>query len=354
MKRFFLVMVTVCLLLSGCSLMDGEHLSVTPHELPLLGSQTTVLSVSDYRGMVEVLESMVRAGTESMVISVAQYNKQLLDSGVRSAINHLKENDPLGSWAVDKVEYEIGTGGGQPVVSVNISYIHGRSKIRQVQSVKSMEELEARVEAALEECADSVVLLVDQYDRKDLIQMVEDYGKTHPNLVMEIPAMSVGIYPDERSGSRVVELRFTYQTSRDSLRKMQNQVKRVFSSAELYINSDSTDSQKYSQLYSFLMERDDYTIGTSITPAYSLLVHGVGDSAAFASVYAAMCRQAGLECQVISGTKNGDAWCWNLIRVDGELRHVDLLEASAQGGFICHESRQMEGYVWDYSAYADT
>lgn len=353
MKRVLIVMVTACLLLSGCSLMDGEHLSVTPHELPLIGNQTTTLSVSDYWSLVDVLETMVRAGTENMVLSVAQYNQKSLNIGVQSAAKHLKEKDPLGSWAVDNVKYEIGTSGGQPVVSVNISYIHGRARIRQVQSVENMEQLEARVEDALQECTDSLVLLVDQYDRKDLIQMVEDYAEAYPNLVMEIPSVAVGVYPNEASGTRVVELSFTYQTSRESLRQMQNQVKRVFSSAELYINSDSTDSQKYSQLYSFLMERYDYTVGTSITPAYSLLVHGVGDSQAFASVYAAMCRQAGLECRVISGTKNGEAWWWNLVRVDGKWCHVDLLESSARGGFACYENRQMEGYVWDYSAYED-
>ena len=351
MKRFAALLVMVCLLLSGCSLLDGEHLSVTPHELPVSGNQSTVLSVSDYKGLKEVLESMVQAGTESMVINVSKYNRQLLDNGVKTAVKHLKENYPLGSWAVEDVEYEIGTGGGQPVVSVNISYIHGRSQIRQIQNVEDMEQLEAQVSEALEECADSLILLVDEYDRKDLVQMVEDYADTYPNLVMEIPALEVGVYPNDGSGTRIVEMRFTYQTSRESLRQMQNQVNRVFASAELYITSDNTDIQKFSQLYGFLMERYDYSLDTSITPAYSLLIHGVGNSEAFASVYAAMCRQAELECQVISGTKNGEAWYWNLIRVDGKWYHVDLLEASSQGGFICLENEQMEGYVWDYSAY---
>lgn len=353
MKRFTALLVMTCLLLSGCSLMDGEHLSVTPHELPVSGSQTAILSVSNYGELKAVLESMVQAGTESTVINVAQYNQNLLNNGVKTAVSHLKENYPLGSWAVEEVEYEIGTGGGQPVVSVNISYIHGRSQIRQVQSVEDMEAMEASVETALEECADSLVLLVDAYDRKDLVQMVEDFADAHPNLVMEVPAVAVGVYPNEEAGTRVVEMRFAYQTSRESLRQMQNQVRRMFSSAELYINSDGSESQKFSQLYTFLMERYDYTIGTSITPAYSLLVHGVGNSEAFASVYGAMCRQAGLECQVISGTKNGEAWYWNLVRIDGKWLHVDLLEASTRGGFFCSDREQMEGYVWDYSAYED-
>ena len=351
MKRIAVMLAAVCLFLSGCSFMGGEYLSVTPHELPVSGNQTNNLSVSDYAELKAVLEGMVQAGTESTVINVARYNQKLLDNGVKTAVTHLKENYPLGAWAVEKVEYEIGTGGGQPVVSVNISYIHGRSQIRQVQYVSDMQELEALVTGALEECADSLVVQVDDYSRKDLVQMVEDYADANPNTVMEIPAVAVGIYPDREPGARVVEVNFTYQTSRETLRQMQNQVQRVFSSAELYINSDSSAIQKYSQLYTFLMERFDYTIGTSITPAYSLLVHGVGNSEAFASIYSAMCRQAGLECQVISGTKNGEAWYWNLIRVDGRWLHVDLLDASGKGGFAVNENEQMQDYVWDYSAY---
>ena len=127
MKRFAILLVAVSLLLCGCSLMDGEHLSVTPHELPVSGNQSAALSVSDYRELKAVLENMVKTGMESTVINVSRYNKALVENGVKTAITHVEENYPLGSWAVEKVDYEIGTGGGQPVVSVNISYIHGRS-----------------------------------------------------------------------------------------------------------------------------------------------------------------------------------------------------------------------------------
>ena len=120
MKRIAIILA-LCLLLSGCSLMSGEHLSVTPHESPVAGNQTANRSVSDYGELKDVLEAMVRAGTESMVINVARYNEKLLDNGIKTAVTHLKESFPLGAWAVEDVEYEIGTGGGQRVVSVNIS-----------------------------------------------------------------------------------------------------------------------------------------------------------------------------------------------------------------------------------------
>ena len=101
------------------------------------------------------------------------------------------------------------------------------------------------------------------------------------------------------------------------------------------------------------MERFDYKVETSITPAYSLLRHGVGDSRAFATVYAAMCRASGLECIVVTGTRSGEPWTWNIICQDGVYWHVDLLRCNEQGRFHKTEDSGMTGYVWDYSAYPE-
>ena len=147
-------------------------------------------------------------------------------------------------------------------------------------------------------------------------------------------------------------LKFTYETSRESLRQMQQQVRRTFSSAQLYINGDATPEQKCAQLYTFLMERFDYQLQTSITPAYSLLSHGVGDNEAFAVVYAAMCRQAGLDCRVVSGTRDGKSWHWNIVREGDVNYHIDLLACYERGQFRWLPDEAMEGYVWDYTAYS--
>ena len=166
---------------------------------------------------------------------------------------------------------------------------------------------------------------------------------------METPQVTEAVCGS--GNGRVIELVFTYQNSRDTLRRMQTQVQPVFDSAVLYVSGDDADRQKYAQLYAFLMERFDYKLETSITPAYSLLRHGVGDSRAFATVYAAMCRGAGLECLVVTGTHAGEPWTWNLVLDNGQYYHVDLLRCSESGGFQTLSNAQMEEYVWDYSMY---
>jgi hypothetical protein len=170
---------------------------------------------------------------------------------------------------------------------------------------------------------------------------------------METPQISVVVYP-ETGQQRVIELKFTYQNSRATLRQMQSQVSSVFSSAELYVIGKGNTMEKAALLYSFLMERYDYVMQTSITPAYSLLQYGVGDNKAFASVFAAMCEQSGLRCQVVTGTRRGEPWFWNLIYVSGVYYHVDLLACNQLGGFRAWTDADMNGYVWDYSAYPES
>ena len=129
---------------------------------------------------------------------------------------------------------------------------------------------------------------------------------------------------------------------------MQENVQEIFNNLPII---GETDLERYAGLYSFLMERHNYTLATSITPPYSLLRHGVGDSKAFASVYAAMCEEIGLDCQVVSGTRAGEAWYWNAI-ADGDLYyHLDILQCSQTGSFQMMTESQMGEYVWDYSAF---
>lgn len=351
--RVLLLILAVGLLCSGCSTwLDGSYYSVTPHAVSQLEVQTDALSASDYSELNRVLWNLVDTGTEKAVINVAEFKQATLEVNLGSAVRYLQEYYPLGAYAVESVEYEIGVGsGGQPVVSVDISYRHDRSELRRVRKVTDSAAVRQAIEEAIANCSDSVVLLVENYLPLDIQQLAEDYGMLRPEIVMEIPQVTAVTYP-EQGIRRVLEVKFTYQTSREALRQMLSQVTPVFSSAQLYISAEDADYQKYAQLCAFLMERFDYRLETSITPAYSLLRHGVGDSRAFATVYAAMCRQVGLECQVISGTCAGEARCWNLIRDNKIYYHVDLLRSP--GTFQELTDREMTDYVWDYSAYPAT
>ena len=353
MKRF-LLLLTMCCLLCGCSsVFDGSYHSRTFHEEQGSHIQSTTITASDPDSLRTVMEDLVSSGTTTAVINVTDFEGGKVESAMATISDYIRTTYPLGAWAVDQLEYEVGPSGSMHAISVNISYLRSRAELRRVQTVADISAARDAIGSALEGCETGLVLLVEAYSSTDFAQLVADFSDDNPHLVMETPQVLATCYP-ERGASRVVELYFTYQTSRESLRNMQNQVQPVFSAARLYVSGDGSERQKFSQLYAFLMERFDYTLETSITPAYSLLRHGVGDSNAFATVYAAMCRRAELECLVITGTRSGEPWSWNMICDNGRYYHVDLLRCAESGRLIALSDSEMEGYVWDYSAYPES
>lgn len=350
-KKILCLLAACCLLFSGCSWFDGYYYNETPHREQGSSTQAEAVSAANYVQLLEVLEEMVTSGTESGVINIANYDHDRVEVNMTAAVRHIREIHPIGAYAVEDIDYEVGTSSGKPAIAVTITYRHSRIEIQKIRKVATMEEAEAAIGEALEDYESSVVLQVADYQEADFSQMVQDYAEEHPESVMETPQVTAAVYGEE--AAKVVELTFAYQTSRDSLRSMQSQVQPVFDSAVLYVSGEGADNQKYSQLYAFLMERFDYKLETSITPAYSLLRHGVGDSRAFAVVYAAMCRDAGLECLTVTGTRDAEPWTWNIVLDNEHYYHVDLLRCSESGGFRERTDGEMVGYVWDYSAYPE-
>lgn len=350
-QKMVILFLTLSLFLTGCGWLDGSYVSVRPHHQQRQENLSEVVSAENHEQLLEALKDMVAAGTESGVINVAEYPQKNLESGMNLATRQVRSSDPVGAYAVEDISYELGTNSGLPAIAVTISYRHSSMEIRMIRRLSDMDSAKMAVDKALESYESGVVLLVEDYRETDFSQLVQDYAESYPEKVMETPQVSAGIYGSGEA--RVVELTFTYQTSRDALRQMQSQVQPVFNAAALYVSGDGAQRQKFSQLYAFLMERFDYTLETSITPSYSLLRHGVGDSRAFATVYAAMCRVAGLDCITITGTRDGEPWTWNIVQDDGHYFHVDLLRCSESGAFRESTDGEMSGYVWDYSAYPE-
>lgn len=348
-KRMVISALALCLLLSGCGFPNGSYVSVTPHREQRQSFQPDAVAVSDYQELIDALKQLVSSGQESMVLSVQDYQGTNMENDIASAIRFIKSADPVGAYAVEDIRCEAGASGSTPALAVTVQYRRSKAELRQIKKAATMEDAQKLVAEALGRFSPGIVIQVEKYLHQDLTQFVQDYAMLYPQTVMEVPQVTETTYGSGRA--RVVEIVFTYQNSRDDLRKMQSQVKPVFDSAVLYVSGDGAERQKFSQLYAFLMERFDYKLETSLTPAYSLLRHGVGDSRAFATVFAAMCRSADLECLTVTGTCSGEPRTWNIVREGDYYYHVDLLRCSALGQYHTYTDKQMEGYVWDYSAY---
>lgn len=352
MKRSIALILILGILLTGCSgWLDASYSNVTPNKEDVGYQPNQSLSVSSYSGLYQTMQELVGNGTQSAVLSVANYDQNVVAEDANRAISQLISTDPIAAYAVEQITFELGTNAGQPALALTIRYLHDRTDILKIRPLEDMAGVEEAVAKSLRSCNSGVVLYVSHFTQMDFEQWVRDYGAEHPDVVMEVPAVVENIYP-ETGDARVVELKFTYQNSRDALRTMQTKVASLFDAAMIYAGDNEDVIDQYFKLYSFLIGLfQQFQLDTSITPAYSLLQHGVGDSRAFAMVYAAMCKKTGLECVMVTGTKNAEPWYWNIIGCDGVYYHVDLVAMQQTDDFVLKTDGEMVGYVWDYSAY---
>lgn len=355
MKKMIGLFLLLSILLSGCSYwMNGSYSSVVPHTEPNTQISTPATSVANYFQTKTSLTAMIMNSAESAVLTIQYESEEEAERDMRKAIKEVCESDPYAVYAVDNIRYEKGSSSGQSAFHVQIAYLQGRVDVKTIHTVKNMEDVEILIAEQLNACSAGVVFYCESWGEKDYAQIVADYAHTNPHKVIEEPEVTVNRYP-ENATKQVIELKFKYQTSRASLRTMQSQVELVFASAESSVDRTKVALEQCSQLYNFLMNRfPAYEIQTSITPAYSLLRHGVGDERAFATVYAAMCRRVGLDCEVVTGTRDGELWTWNVVEIENVYYHIDLLRNREEGQLHVHTGEEMLAYVWDYSQYPFT
>ncbi len=351
MKRLIAILLAICtVFLSGCDFwMNGDYLYVSPVQGYQQGQENRVIEVSNYENLCEALEEVVSLAAADVKITLSYFDEEAANNQVASAVDYILNSSPIGSYSVEDINYTIATDRGISAVDISIRYRYDTEHIVSIKKAGTMQETEQLLYAALESFEPSLVVSVDAFEETDISALVQQYANTYPEIIMEIPQLDVTTFPNAGT-KRLIAMQFSYENTQEQLKNLQEQVEIVFTSAELYVGKVSQSEQAYTRLYSFLMERDDYTIAPSITPAYSLLHGGRGDSHAFAVVYAAMCRRVNLDCKVITGTRGGQTWSWNLIPYQDRYYHLDLLMCEQNGDFAMKTDEEMENYGWNIFA----
>jgi len=116
--RIIIGLLSVSLLLTGCSWLDGQFVSVTPHREQRQSMQNDVIAASNYLELLDALKAIIASGTEVAAINVAEYPQDVLVHGLERAVQYAMTNDPIGSYAVEGILYELGTSSGLPALSI--------------------------------------------------------------------------------------------------------------------------------------------------------------------------------------------------------------------------------------------
>lgn len=357
MRRLFVCLL--CLLwLSGCSMVQNEILSVSPHveqpTQPSSSSEQSTTIVSNRDELRGAVLSLITNWVEQGEILVQEY-KGDVQKDLDDAVLYATQEHPDGSYAVDYMQAEFSGDNAQGRISVSSVFRRSAAEITSIVTVADNSAATELIRTALKDYSIALTLRIRNYSETDFVQLIRRLCLENPTEYLALPTLTANVYPKE-GAMRILELHFSYPESREQMREKLQTVQTTLSSASAYVAAGKTDLDRVQRLSRFLTERVKYVAEETepTMPAYSLLHEKTAHSLSFASVFYAECTSAGLRCRIVEGMRNDIPHYWNMVSIDGAYYHVDLqrsIELSlSELQLLYDEDLLSEGYTWDSTA----
>lgn len=348
----------VCLLLlalalAGCDrIIAREYVTVTPHvDQHTSREDEDALTAQNYLSLKNAILSFVEGGVEHGVIRTRDYTGEV-EKDLAAAAYEVSKLDPLGAYAVDYMTHSCAQIVSYYEIHIDITFRRTLQQIQSIERIGTGAELPELLERTLAAYAPELTVRLGYYDRQDLEALVRGYYEANPATAMELPEVTVNLYP-ESGNARIVELLFDYTEPPEALLEKQDAVATSAHAAGEYVRYRDTERGKLQLLYTYLQERFSYRPGESSTPVYSFLCEGVAGNEGCARGLEVLCAQMGLTCETVAGNRSGEPYYWNIVGVDGRYYHIDLLRALLEDAETLpfYTDGTLADYYWDAERY---
>ena len=345
-KMMCAVMAALMLLSTGCSsMLNRDYSSVTVHSAtPTAEGDANTMRVQNYQELVNALIYLISQGEESGSIRYSGEEadfKKLMDE----ACLEVKQEDPLGAYAVDYIKYSVISIVGSYEADVQITYRRTREQVASIVDATGAAAIRSELSRALSSFDTEVVLRISYFEEDEayIQQLVRQAYLSNPATALDFPDAQVAMYP-ESGQQRIVEVTLTYHQSLQTLESWRNSLSRE---AERICQplTELTIKEKVDGITGTLQSMGAYSAQGGST-AYDALLGGGGDSQGVALAFSLLCRQVGITCSVVDGQKNGQSHFWNVVQTASGYRHVDLSRAGSVT-YNVDQTMTQQGYVWD-------
>ena len=342
------VLLGLTLALTGCSsMLEREYQSVAPHvRVSVAEDDSNAVWVETYSELQSAILAQVKAHQEVGIIRLRNWQADVEDQLTR-ACDEVSHDDPLGAYAVDRIQHAYVRMVTYYEATVTIDFRRSAEQIAAVTTVTGSGAIRAELVDALNafvtETAFQVNYFDDSMDAAYIQALVREAYYDLPTAALGLPEVQVSLYPD--SGSRrVVEVLFTYPEDPETL-----SAKRVkLEAAALDLAAPGAEGEDLPIALLQSLGEHVQMAGEGCT-AYDALVEGHADSQGMALAYKALCDLAGVECQVVEGSLNGEGHFWTIVAWGSGHCHVD--PSGGEKALLSDGQMADGGYSWDTAAY---
>lgn len=277
---------------------------------------TEAVLVENYPELKNAILAFVENGVEYGVIRIYNYVSGDVEKDVAKATYDVSKNNPLGAYAVDYMTHECNLIVSYYEIHIETTFRRTVEDIRAIRQVSSKQDLQDAVVTTLNKCAGRLTVRTPYYISYDVQEMVEEHYTTHPELVVEVPEISISLYPEE-GDAKIIEINFQYENTLEQLLEKKADIATNVSAAAQYVSYRSSDWEKLQLLYTYLQGRFTYIQGQTANPVYSALCEGIADDEGFARAMELICRQLGIEAAVTATEEGNRIQYGNLVTLDG-------------------------------------
>ncbi|MDR1132365.1 MAG: transglutaminase domain-containing protein [Oscillospiraceae bacterium] len=369
-KRITSALLSAALLLylSGCTaLFKKEYLSVSAYQEGAHSADSgEIRLISDYTALKSAIISLVNEHKTEGRLRFTNY-EGTIQQDLSQAIWDVQAQSALASFAADKkIYYDLNSIVTYYEAVIHITYTRTQSEIDAVRYITGRSAFADVFGPMLEELAGYAALRMTSatISAEEISEAVVTAYEKNPAACVVSPQVTVRIHP-ESGLQRIIEVELEYGWKLTELQKMksalQERIEKVVSGisgvrpAEIALELFRRLSQncKYDPDGLMRSSRSELNSGLGST-AYGALVEGYADSKGFAVAYSALCREAGIECLVVSGTRDGEPHSWNIIGIGDGYHHADasaypLLELDS--AFLLSDGQMARNSVWDTGKY---
>lgn len=355
MKRLaFCLLLLLCLSLTACVrlLPPTQYVRISPHSDPKSTATDTdePVTVKDYASLKRAIRSFVQNGIEHGIIRIYSYPGNV-EEDVPKAAYEIAREDPVGAYAIDYLTHDCSMFVSYYEVHIDMTFRTCLEPLNQITYVSSEQEMLRLFHSAIDSYADHLTVYAAFARNPDYESELRSYCDSEPLRHIAVPELHLTEYP-AWGKPRISELTFAYPLPAASLREMEQAVRDSIQAASVYVRYRDTETEKAELLFTYLSERFSYRNGTTQTPLYSALCEGVADSQSMTESWQLLCDQVGLPCSTVSGIRGGESYNWNILSLDGQSYHVDVLDDLLNSDVLrLRYDADMEGYYWDRDSF---
>lgn len=341
------------LLSSGCSsLLSRSYSTVTVHSAaPTVESDQLTIRVESYQDLVNALLYFITQGKETGTIRLYNYPYDA-EQDLEDACQEVVQEDPLGAYAVDGIQYDI-----VPIVScyeasIQIAYRRTHDQVAAVVAATGASAIRTQLHNALAQFQRETALRVNYFegDEAYIQTLIREAYYTIPEAALDFPQSTVSFYPN--SGRQcIVEILFSYQLEQSEQEARKYALERAAEqmAGDLW---DAMDDEGLLDIRQAILDKSVYDPEGGST-AYHALVEHRADSLGLALSMALLCQKLDYSCQIVAGTLNGEPHYWNIVSTQNGYRHLDLslpFDGESDLLFLSDRAMAQDGYSWDNSA----